>query len=322
MAVIGIDLGGTKITGALFDEDGTIHGQVSRLLEKREGREVSQLVLDTIDVLIEQPGHGGDTIRAVGICVPGIADSKTGLTWAPNIKGWENYPLQKEVETHLNNRRIEVAIASDRTCYILGEKWKGAARDASNAIFISVGTGIGVGLLIDGNIVHGYGDIVGAAGWFGMVTPYSEEFERYGCFESYASGDGIARQAKKILEEGRLFQYSLLHEIGLESLTSKDVFDAFYKEDPLAVFVIEKAIDLWAIASANMVSLLNPEIVIWGGGVFGPAERLIDRVHDEASRWAQPIAMKQVTFEKSILQRNAGLYGAGYLALASIKKQD
>lgn len=197
MAVIGIDLGGTKIIGALFDEEGTIRCQVSRLLEKRGGREVEQLVLDTIDKLIEQPGHAEDTTRAVGICVPGIADSKTGLTWAPNISGWDNYPLQKEVEQHLGSRQIEVAIASDRTCYILGEKWKGAAQDASNAIFISVGTGIGVGLLIDGNIVHGHGDIVGAAGWFGMVTPYSEEYRRYGCFESHASGDGSPVRQKR-----------------------------------------------------------------------------------------------------------------------------
>ncbi len=320
MAVIGIDLGGTKITGALFDEKGKTLCRVSYLLEKRKGREVGQLVLHVIDELIEKSDYSRDAIRALGICVPGIANSKTGFIWAPNIEGWENYPLQKEIEDHFNNDEITINIASDRTCYILGEKWKGAAKHATNAIYLSIGTGIGAGLLIDGKIVHGHGDIVGSAGWFAMGTPFQEEFERYGCFESHASGDGITRQAKKILKEGRLFRESLLYRKKIDSLSGKDIFDAFYKEDPLAVSVITKAIELWAMAAANLVSLLNPEMIIWGGGVFGPAAQLIDRIYAEASRWAQPIAIKQVKFEKSILEGSAGLYGAGYLALTSITK--
>ena len=219
MAVIGIDLGGTKIIGALFDENGTILHQSSSLLGVREGKEVGQLVLNTIDELIESADSIEDTIQGIGICVPGIADSKTGLVWAPNIQGWDNYPLLEEVKTHVSNqnkevkrhvsdRNISVDIASDRTCYILGEKWKGAAKNSKNALFISVGTGIGVGLLIDGNIVHGHGDIVGAAGWFGLGIPHTQEFDKYGCFESIASGDGIARQAKKLLEKGQSFKKS------------------------------------------------------------------------------------------------------------------
>ena len=319
MAVIGIDLGGTKITGALFDENGKMLYRISHLLGKRKGHEVGLLILHVIDELIEESGYHKETIEALGICVPGIANSKTGFVWAPNIDGWENYPLGKEIEEHFNNDEIMINVASDRTCYILGEKWKGVAQNDTNAIYISIGTGIGVGLLIDGNIVHGQSDIVGAAGWFAIVTPYSKEFEKYGCFESYASGDGIARQAKKILKEGRLFQESTLYKKEIESLSSKDVFEAFYKDDPLAIYVIEKAIDFWSIAAANLVSLLNPEIIIWGGGVFGPATQLIDRIYEEASKWAQPIAIKQVKFVKSILQGDAGLYGAGYLALTSMK---
>lgn len=321
MAVIGIDLGGTKITGALFDEHGKIHYRTSHLLEKRRGEEVGLLVLHVIDELTGQPEcRGVSTLEALGICVPGIADSKTGLIWAPNIDGWENYPLQKEIEEHLGNDKIPINIASDRSCYILGEKWKGVAKGSTNAIYISIGTGIGVGLLVDGNIVHGHGDIVGAAGWLAMGTPYSEEFKRYGCFESYASGDGIARQAKRIIKEGHLFRESPLYKKSIESLSAKDIFDAANNNDPLAISIIEKAIELWGMASANLISLLNPEMVIWGGGVFGPAVQFIDRIYEEASRWAQPIAMKQVKFEKSILEGNAGLYGAGYLALLSIIK--
>jgi glucokinase len=208
MAVIGIDLGGTKIISAIFDKEGNILCKTSHLLEKRTGSEVGRLVLQTIDELITMSGKMINDIEAFGICVPGIADCKTGLVWAPNIEGWENYPLQKEIEEYINNDKIKISVASDRTCYILGETWKGAAKNAKNAVFIAVGTGIGMGLLIDGRIVHGHGDAVGSAGWFALETPYFDEYERYGCLESYASGDGIARQTKKLLKEGLLFRES------------------------------------------------------------------------------------------------------------------
>jgi len=318
MAVIGIDLGGTKIISALFDKEGNILCKTSYLLEKRKGSEVGLLVLQTIDELITRSGEKTDNIEALGICVPGIADSKTGIVWAPNIEGWENYPLQKEIEAHLNNEKIKISIASDRTCYILGEVWKGAAKDAKNAVFIAVGTGIGMGLLIDGRIVHGHGDVVGAAGWFALETPYFDEYERYGCLESYASGDGIARQTRKLIKEGLLFTESILYRKEIETITAKDVFEAYGRGDSLAKFVIGKAITLWSMAAANMVSLLNPEKIVWGGGVFGPAAQLLDRIYDEACRWAQPIAIKQVKFEKSLLMGDAGLYGAGHLALLSL----
>jgi len=321
MAVIGIDLGGTKITGALFDEEGNKLCRISHFLEKRKGDEVALLVLQTIDEVIRNSGCREDDINALGICVPGIANSKNGQIWAPNIEGGENFPLQKVLETHYSNSKAKISIASDRTCYILGEKWKGAAKSAANAIYISIGTGIGIGLMVDGNILHGHGDIVGSAGWFAMGTPFREEFEMYGCFESCASGDGINRQVKRILEEGTLFKESKLYKKEIESLSTQDIFDAMNNDDPLALFVIEKAIEMWGMASANLVSLLNPEIVIWGGGVFGPATHFIGPIYEEASRWAQPIAIKQVRFVKSVLQGDAGLYGAGYLALTSIKNK-
>jgi glucokinase len=319
MAVIGIDLGGTKIIGALFEKDGNILCKTSHFLEKRGGGEVGALVLQTIDELIAMSGEKMDNIEALGICVPGIADSKTGLVWAPNIEGWENYPLQKEIEDHVGNQdKIKISIASDRTCYILGETWKGVAKNAKNAVFIAVGTGIGMGLLIDGQIVHGHGDVVGAAGWFALETPYFDEYERYGCMESYASGEGIARQTRKLVKEGLLFKESVLYKKETGSINTKDVFDAYSRGDSLAKFVIGKAIILWSMAAANIVSLLNPEIIVWGGGVFGPAAQLLERIYDEACRWAQPVAIKQVRFEKSLLSGDAGLYGAGHLAFISL----
>lgn len=317
MAVIGIDLGGTKITGAVFSCEGDILCKASALLDHREGHEVGALIREILDDLISL--HKASDIEAVGICVPGIANVKTGKVWVPNIKGWDDYPLQQELEDHLGDS-IQVHLTSDRTCYILGEAWKGAAEGCQNALFIAVGTGIGVGILVDGNILHGHGDIVGAAGWLALDAPYKDEYDACGCFETHASGNGIAFQARKIIKEGTRFKESELYKMETEKIIAQDVFAAYNRGDLLAKHVLDKAIEMWGMASANLVSLLNPEKIVWGGGVFGPAVQFLDRIYDEACKWAQPISIKQVKFEKSQLCGDAGLIGAGHLAQLSSKK--
>jgi glucokinase len=326
MAVIGIDLGGTKITGAVFDDDGNMLGRVSRLLEGRAGSEVGALVLSVIDRLGAL--HGAAGIRSVGVCVPGIADSKTGRTWAPNIAGWDDYPLRREIEEHPGVAAsafpagVRVDIASDRTCYILGETWKGAARGCSDALFVAVGTGIGVGIMIDGRILHGHGDVVGAAGWMALESLWQDEYEKYGCFEGNASGNGIALQTRKIIHDGTLFPESMLRGGEAASITARDVFAAYEQRDPLAVHVLGRAVKMWGMAAANLVSLLNPEKIVWGGGVFGPAVRFLDDIYEEACRWAQPLSIRQAAFEASQLSGDAGLYGAGHLAILALKNGD
>ncbi|MDR1526493.1 MAG: ROK family protein [Dysgonamonadaceae bacterium] len=317
MAVIGIDLGGTKINGAVFDNEGNLLHQTAHLLENRKGAEVGRLVIHTIRELLQTTA--ACNVQAIGICVPGISDTKTGRVWAPNIPGWESYPLQEEVENVLTDPSVWVEIAGDRSCYILGETWKGAAKGAQDALFIAVGTGIGIGILANGRILEGHAGISGAAGWLALDTLYEEDYVQYGCFESHASGNGIARCAQRLLKDDSLLDKSILREYPVEKITAHEVFDAWAKSDPLAVRVIERAIQLWGMAAANMVSLFNPEMIVWGGGVFGPAAQLLDRIYEEACRWAQPIAIKQVRFEVSQLSGDAGLYGAGRLALMSVE---
>ena len=321
MPVIGIDLGGTKINGAIFDSEGNRLHQTVGFLEGKKGAEVGQLITVIISEL--QQISGATDIEAIGICVPGISDTKTGCVWAPNIPGWENYPLQKEVEDFLKHPAINavgtnaicpVVIAGDRSCYILGETWKGAAQGANDAVFIAVGTGIGMGILVNGQILNGHAGISGAAGWLALDMKYEADYVQYGCFESNASGNGIARCAQRLLK-GNVFKDSLLKAYPIESITAHEVFDAWSKNDSLAVQVIERAVQLWGMAAANIVSLFNPEIIVWGGGVFGPAAQLLDRIYEEACRWAQPIAIRQVRFEISQLSGDAGLYGAGRLVL-------
>ena len=317
MAIIGIDLGGTKIAAALFADSGEMIKKIVNLLNGATGHEVGKFIVEIIREL-QQNGYD-ESIAAVGICVPGIVFSKKGTVWAPNIPGWDNYPLKEQIAHEFPH--LLVNIESDRTCYILGEIWKGAAQGCDNAIYLAVGTGIGAGIILDGNIIHGANDIVGATGWMALQTPYTQEYNACGCFETYASGNGIGYQARKLI--GQAMDYTgILSQKPIEEVTSHDVFSAYEHQDPIAMQVLDKAIELWGMATANLVSLFNPEKIIFGGGVFGPATRFIPRIYTESCKWGQPISMKQVEYCASQVEGEAALYGAAYLALRSLIKRN
>lgn len=307
MAVIGLDLGGTKLSSAVFSETGEILFKNNVSLDKKEGSEVGRLIKLQLKELLSVTG---EKITSVGACVPGISYQKTGRVWAPNIPGWDDYPLLSELKEAAGDD-VNIKIDSDRACSILGEVWKGAASGYRNAIFIAVGTGIGAGILIDGKTLRGSFDIAGAIGWMALNHPYNQKYKQCGCFEYYASGEGLVRSAVEFISEQRDYDGPLIKD----SLNTRDIFNAYNTADIVAVKTIDFAIELWGMAAANLVSLFNPEVIIWGGGVFGPAAVFIDQIFEEARKWAQPISINQVSMSASRLGGDAVLYGAGYLAL-------
>lgn len=310
MAVIALDLGGTKLAAALFSDNGDILFKTNHSLDKKQGAEVGKLIFQSANDLLNK----GEEVSAIGICVPGIAHAKTGKVWAPNIPGWEDYPLLEELQRSVINQKIKIKIDSDRACYILGEVWKGNARGCKDAIFLSVGTGIGAGILINNQVLRGSHDIAGAIGWMGLDRPFHQKYISCGDFEYNASGEGIVKVAKEMLDNG-VYNKSVLKNINRDLLLANDVFDAYEKGDELAKKVIANAIECWGMATANLVSLFNPEKIIFGGGVFGPALKFLDDIYTEARKWAQPISIQQVQLQASALGNDAGLYGAGLLAL-------
>jgi glucokinase len=254
----------------------------------------------------------GFMIRGVGVSVPGIVNQTSGRVWAPNIPGWNDYPLRDEICTALDEWRADVVVESDRAASILGESWQGAARGCRDAVFVAVGTGIGAGILADGRVLQGADGIAGAIGWFALDRPFKPAYVDCGCFESHASGLGIAAVAAATLIRQKRYRGPLNAK---GKLTSHDVFRAYEKGDVAAKKALAAAIEFWGMASANLVSLLNPEKIIFGGGVFGPARRFLDAIASEARRWAQPVAIERVGFEVSQLGSEAALYGAAYSAI-------
>jgi glucokinase len=293
IATVGADLGGTKLATALFAADGTMSNKSVVALNGRGGAGVGQLVGGEIRNALRAAARKRLSVRAIGVCVPGVA-WRQGTVWAPNIPGWEAYPLQREIQAAIGPRRIPVRIESDRACCILGEVWKGAARGCANAVFLAVGTGIGAGILVDGRVLRGADGLAGAAGWMALRRPFLPAYKSRGCFESHAAGPGLAESAG--------------------TADARAAFEALRRGQPAASKAARRAIELWGMAAANLISIFNPEKVIFGGGLFGPAARFLDGIRAEAQRWAQPLAMKRVRLEISALAGDAALYGAAFIA--------
>jgi glucokinase len=308
MPVAGVDLGGTKLAAAAFSDGGEVLHRESIPLAGRQGARVGSLISERLAQL--SADHG---CNAAGVCVPGLYRAARGTVWAPNIPGWDDYPLLEELQSALGATQ-RVTIDSDRAAYILGETWRGAARGARDAIFLAVGTGIGAGILSGGKIIRGHGDVAGAIGWLALDRPFMPRYTQHGCFEDQASGPGLVRVAHDLIDADPAYTGELSRR---KDLDAADILAAHDNGDAVAVKVIDNAIELWGMAAANLVSLFNPEMIVFGGGVFGPAAKFLDRIFAEAKRWAQPIAIGEVRFVASELGSDAGLFGAGRLAMTA-----
>jgi len=308
---ISIDLGGTKCAGAVITETGKILYKIKDKISGLEGVEVG-LAIHSIILRLKEELPSGLSLQGVGVSVPGISNQKNGTVWAPNISGWDHYPLLSFLENKLG-REMVINIDSDRACCISGEVWQGVAKGYKNAIFLAFGTGIGAGILIDNRILRGNSDIAGAIGWLALDHQYPEGYGQFGCFEYNASGDGLVRLAGDIFKKEQPGT-----SLDISNLKAEDIFAAHEIKDALALATIDIAIDYWAKGVANLVSIFNPEIIIFGGGVFGPGLKFLDRIYVRSKKWAQPIAIQEVKLAGGQLGVDAQLLGAARLAMDKV----
>jgi glucokinase len=282
--VIAVDLGGTKISVALIDATGKMLVRRKRLLQQRDASACAQHIAQSIREI-------GDA-RGVGLIVPGIYFAETGDVWAPNLWGDERVPLRSELEQVL---KMPVVIDSDRVGYVLGENWMGAAQGLKDVVFLSIGTGIGAGILADGRLLRGAGDIAGAVGWFAFGPQQQELHKLIGCWEAEAAGPALARRAR--------------------AKSAEEVAAAARTGDPDANRAIAETAEYLAMGVANIVSILNPEMIVLGGGLMQAGDLFLKTITARMTNWAQPIAARQVRIELTRLGEDAGLLGAARLAL-------
>ena len=315
-----IDVGGTKMASALFTGDGRLAFRSRFMIHQAGGQEAIEQIISLYFQLEGEARKRGRDLRALGLCVPGVVKPGSGLVWALNIKGWKDLPLVKILEKEISR---PLSIISDRTAYVLGEVWKGAARGQRNVIYLAVGTGIGAGIMAEGQVIHGENDLAGAVGWMALSREFKEEYLKLGCFESEASGGAFARKAQTLIENhpeifveknisGRKSEKSAVERVGEEARRGQ----------PVALKLIEEIQDYLAMGVANLVSIFNPEVVVLGGGLFQSSGLFFEPIKKKFKLWAQPLASKKVKIVLSALGQDAALYGCARAVLEKNKVRE
>ena len=305
----GVDVGGTTVKLGFFDEEGN-------LLEKWEiptrtedhGKNILPDVAASILDKMKEREVSREEIAGVGIGAPGPVDAKGTVYVAVNL-GWGTFSLKNELQSLLN---LPVEAGNDANVAALGEMWKGGGQGYSNVVAVTLGTGVGGGIIVDGKILSG---ATGAGGEIGHIHVMDDETEacncgNCGCLEQYTSATGIVRLAKRRLAEDD--KPSVLRESG--NISAKTVFDAVKDGDELAIEVAERFGKILGKTLAGIAAVVNPEIFVIGGGVSKAGPVLLDYIQKNYTLYAFS-GSRGALFALATLGNDAGIYGAAKLVL-------
>jgi glucokinase len=318
--VLGIDIGGTNLVVGSVAEDGS--SMVASASEPTHSEAGATDVVDRLVGLAERAiattrrEVPGAEILGVGVGAPGPLDTKRGIVLlTPNL-GWVNMPLRQLIHDRLG---LPAALDNDANCAVLGEWWVGAARGARHAIGITIGTGIGGGLIVDGRLYHGASDVAGEIGHTTIDTEGRRcKCGNYGCLEAYASASAIATRAREVLvrEEGESVIPGMVKG-RYEDITAQTVYDAAKAGDVVASEIVRDTAKYLGAGVANLLNIFNPDTVVIAGGVTAAGDALFVPLRAEVRRRAFSPAVRAVKIVPGTLPGTAGVVGA----VASFKQQ-
>jgi len=306
--VVGIDLGGTNIVVGTIAEDGSeLLGLVSEpTLPDQGGDAVIARIVKLARASMAQAK--GKEIVGVGIGSPGPLDTKTGIViLTPNL-GWVDMPLRDRVADGL---KLPTVLDNDANCAIYGEWWRGAARGVEHVIGLTIGTGIGGGIILGGEIYHGASDIAGEIGHMtidanGRLCKCGNQ----GCLEAYASGPAIAARAVEGIQAGSKSALPQYVQGDLSKITAQVVYEAANDGDGYALEVVRETAKLLGAGVASLVNIFNPSVVVICGGVTQAGEKLFGPLTAEVHRRAFKPAWEVCRILPGALPGTAGVYGA------------
>lgn len=279
--VVGVDVGGTKVAAGLVDSSGKIHAQSRTPMVANDAARGLAAVATAIDEL-QKASPSPNGIRPIGICAPGPLNPITGMIInPPNLQAWHKYPLADEVRRLYPGATVN--IDNDANAAALAEAKWGAGRGYPNVFYATIGTGIGTGIVFDGHVYHGRTGSATEGGHLGIdpLGPLCPCGKR-GCIEVLAAGPAIARRAREKL--GHTSKSLLLEMAGgnAESVTSEMVGKAYWLEDPVAKEVMRETLDLLGYWLGNVVDLVEPDVIVIGGGVSSMLAPFLDEIR---GRW-------------------------------------
>ncbi|GAE24679.1 glucokinase [Halalkalibacter wakoensis JCM 9140] len=312
--LVGVDVGGTTVKMAFFTQTGEMIAKWEiDTVTKENGKHIPRDISDSIQRKLEELKQLKDNVIGIGIGAPGPVNFENGAIEVAVNLGWEDFPLKEMLEKESG---LPVVVDNDANLAALGEMWTGAGEGANDLIFVTLGTGVGGGVIVNGKIVHGKN---GAGGEIGHVTSVIEggaacNCGKNGCLETIASATGIVRLANEQLQtkqvESSMRDYYLEHN----TVTAKLVLDAFKENDPIAKQVIEYVSLHLGLALANLANGLNPEKVVIGGGVSRAGIALLEPIQEQFSRFAFPKVLEAAELTIASLGNDAGVVGGAWLA--------
>ena len=300
----GVDIGGPPIKKKKFSEEGAIVEKweiVTRT--ENEGAAILPDVAEAINGKLEQHGIEKEQVLGIGVGVPAPVTVDGIVNGSANL-GWKYKNAKKELEELTG---LTAEFGNDANVAALGEMWQGGAKGSKDVIMVTLGTGVGGGIIVDGKIVAGYN---GAGGEIGHITVNNDEIEpcncgQYGCLEQYTSATGIVRMAKRKLaktqDETSLRKY--------ENITAKDIFDEAKAGDAVALLLVDEVGEILGATLSNIACVVNPEVIVIGGGVSKAGQILIDTIKKHYQETSFK-ACRDTRFELASLGNDAGIYGS------------
>ncbi len=308
----GVDIGGTSIKVGLFTTSG-------KLMDKWEiktrtdacGKHILPDVAQTIEKKLVERCIEKSSVQGIGVGVPGAVRGEDYVEPCVNLNQWGGFDAAKALSELIG---IPVKLANDANIAALGEMWRGGAEGHDNIVFVTLGTGVGGGIVVGGKILSG---VHGAGGEIGHIKVRHGETEtcgcgKMGCLEQYASATGIVRTAHQLIMESN--EHSVLREI--DSLTSKDVFAGASRGDALSQKVINSFAQELGRALATVSCVCDPEVIVIGGGVSAAGQSMLDAVQKQFREYAFPSA-EATQFHLATLGNDAGIYGGVRLVVSS-----
>ena len=302
----GVDLGGTTVKMGLFDGEGNALDKWEIPTRKEDdGAHILPDIADAINNKLSEKNISASDVSGVGIGVPGPVLSNGTVPFCVNLGWWDPVDLVGKIKELTG---LDAKAGNDANVAALGEAWKGAGEGSKNVVMVTLGTGVGGGIIIDGHILHG---ATGAGGEIGHITVNRDETEKCncgsrGCLEQYASATGIARLARRRLEKDDA--PSQLRQKAADAITAKDVFDKAKEEDKVALEIVDEFACILGTALAGIANTVNPELVVIGGGVSKAGEILTDAVKRYFDEEAFP-AVKGTPIKLATLGNDAGIFG-------------
>lgn len=312
---IGIDVGGTKTSVGLFDETGGLISKIEFLTNQNNGyQEVFNRIITNIKELINKKHIDKENVKSIGLAIPGLVNSKNGtLTKASNFPGWENLNIASMVNSSIN---INTYVEHDASVMTLAEKLYGYGRGKDNFICITIGTGIGLGLFLNGRIYRGSNGMAGELSHI-CIEPEGTMCKcgNYGCLETVASGVAMEKIARKKINEGSHSSLKLLNAI-----TGKDICEASIKDDNFSKKIIQRVGNILGIVILNLITILDPSIVILSGGLVDNEDLLLNIIKSEVEKRPYIQGSRINRIVRSNLGGDAVLIGAMEFGKLSLKE--